>query len=130
MIFLLLSFLYQALAHYFDWRHLFRAKTNQTALLVVNYVIGCIGISLAYLGWLTVTTTTPPEWLLLASMDPRLMFIVTLIVNGLAVVLCYAVDGHILGRNRLAESGDEIAILRQAVADLQSQLDETRNAKE
>jgi hypothetical protein len=127
MLFLLLSFFYQAFAHYFDWRHLFRQAPPQPAFLVLNYVIGCTGISLAYITWLTLALSAPTltGWLLLTSLDPRLMFAIILVANGATVVFCYTLDAFVLNRNRLNDSRDEIALLSRQISELEDRLHAT-----
>ncbi len=121
MIFFVFSILYQALAHYFDWRHLFRIQPPQPVFLILNYIVGCIGITLAYLGWLE-GSLSQPAWLMLADSDPRAMFVLILVANGLTVMACYALDALVLGRNRAAEKREENERLQKRIAELEQEL--------
>lgn len=125
MTYLLLSCLYQGFAHYFDWRHLFRSQPPQPVFLMLNYVIGCTGIALAYLGWMTTALEAPTaqSWLLLPQCEARWMFILVLGTNGLTVLLCYLLDALVLNRNRAKDSADQIALLTQQVSRLEEMID-------
>lgn len=124
MIFILIAFLWQAFAHYIDWRRFVRGSIPQPIMLIVNYIIGTLGMLISYELWVSLTVApASAAWILALDTDPRWKFPFVLLGSGLSVGLWYTLD-LLRDRGNSSATNDElIRIKDQRILELEQELD-------
>lgn len=129
MTFIFLVILWQVAAHYLDWRRFVRGTIPQPVFLVVNYVIGSLGLLIPYELWISLSIDPrTASWILAIDIDPRWKLPLILIAGGAAVTICYLADllnsrnqSHTETSEQMRLKDERIAELEQALTDAQKQ---------
>ncbi len=129
MTFIFIVILWQVAAHYLDWRRFVRGDIPQPIFLVVNYVIGSLGVLIPFELWTSISVD--PEsaaWILSPDIDPRWKLPFILIAGGAAVTICYLAD-LLNNRNQSHEENSEQMRLKdQRIAELEQEFWRERQA--
>jgi len=130
MTFILIVILWQVAAHYLDWRRFVRGTIPQSVFLVVNYVIGSLGLLIPYELWISITIDPrSAAWVLATDIDPRWKLPFILIAGGAAVTICYLADLLNSRNNSHEENSEQMRLKDQRIAELEQALTDAKKPR-
>lgn len=123
MTFILIVVLWQVAAHYLDWRRFVRGDIPQPVFLVINYVIGSLGVLIPFELWTSLSVDPRTSlWILAVDVDPRWKLPIILIAGGAAVMICYLADLLNHRNHSHEESSEQLRLKDQRIAELEQEL--------